>query len=157
MSTDDIVGVVSRDVVDEAVVGLARVVLRPRGGNSGSTAGTTTDVVVEGQSPGMCADHSTETAEEASDDEERTTIREGRNFEEEYRLDAADAGAFLVELGEQLQDGETLTITDDEWELPFRFGEPVELEVDYDGTGEPELDIELELPGRTDEQAPDVQ
>ena len=90
-------------------------------------------------------------------DDERTLIRPGREFEREYRLDASEAGAFLIDLGEQLRDGDELTIVDDEWELPFAFGEPVELEVDYDGVGEPELEIEIELPGRTDERAPSVE
>jgi amphi-Trp domain-containing protein len=97
-------------------------------------------------------------AEPGSDDRtERTTIRTGRDFEEEYRLDAEEAGRFLIELGEQLRDGDELTIATDEWELPFAFGEPVGLEIDFEGVGEPELEIELELPGRTDETAPDVE
>ena len=95
------------------------------------------------------------TEDDTADD--RTLIRPGREFEQEYRLDASEAGAFLIDLGEQLRDGDELTIVDDEWELPFAFGEPVELEVDYDGVGEPELEIEIELPGRTDEAAPDVE
>ncbi|WP_415380367.1 amphi-Trp domain-containing protein [Halosimplex sp. TS25] len=90
-------------------------------------------------------------------DDERTTIRTGREFEQAYRLDASEAGEFLIELGEQLRDGDELTITDEEWELPFAFGEPVELEVDFDGVGDPELEIELELPGRTDEKAPRIE
>ncbi|SIS08619.1 amphi-Trp domain-containing protein [Natronorubrum thiooxidans] len=90
-------------------------------------------------------------------DDDRTTIRTGRKFEQEYRLDAAEAGTFLINLGEQLRDDDELTISTDEWELPFAFGEPVELEIDFDGVGEPELEIELELPGRTDEKAPDVE
>ncbi|SMO67170.1 amphi-Trp domain-containing protein [Halorubrum cibi] len=83
-------------------------------------------------------------------------IRSGRNFEREYRLDASEAGTFLIELGEKLQDGDELRLATDEWELPFAFGEPVELEVDFEGTGEPSLEIEVELPGRTDDTAPDV-
>ncbi|MFC5277892.1 amphi-Trp domain-containing protein [Halorubrum rubrum] len=83
-------------------------------------------------------------------------MRSGRNFEREYRLDASEAGAFLVELGEKLQDGDELRLATDEWELPFAFGEPVELEIDFEGTGEPSLEIEVELPGRTDDVAPDV-
>jgi amphi-Trp domain-containing protein len=88
---------------------------------------------------------------------ERTIIRTGREFEQEYRLDASEAGEFLINLGEQLRDGDELTIVTDEWELPFAFGEPVELEIDFDGVGESELEIEVELPGRTDEKAPDVE
>ena len=90
-------------------------------------------------------------------DTERSVIRAGRDFEQEYRLDASEAGEFLIAIGEQLRDGDELTIVEDEWELPFAFGEPVELEIDFDGMGEPELEIEIELPGRTDEQAPSVE
>ncbi|GAB3685743.1 hypothetical protein GCM10028857_16730 [Salinarchaeum chitinilyticum] len=90
-------------------------------------------------------------------EDERTTIRTGREFEQAYRLDAAEAGRFLVALGEQLQAGDELELSTDEWVLPFAFGSPVELEIDFEGVGEPELEIELELPGRTDEQAPAVE
>lgn len=88
---------------------------------------------------------------------DRTTIRAGRNFEQTYRLDASEAGKFLIALGEQLRDGDELTLSDDEWELPFAFGEPLELEVDFEGMDDPELEIELEIPGRTDETAPHVE
>ena len=102
-------------------------------------------------------DELTDADEETADANDTvTTISAGRNFEQEYRLDAEEVGTFLIELGEQLRDGDELTLSDDEWELPFAFGEPIELEIDYDGVGEPELEIELELPGRTDERAPDV-
>jgi amphi-Trp domain-containing protein len=90
-------------------------------------------------------------------DEERTTIRTGREFEREYRLDASEAGEFLIAVGEQLRDGDELTIADDEWELPFAFGDPVELDIDFEGVGDPELEIELLLPGRSDEDAPSVE
>jgi hypothetical protein len=99
----------------------------------------------------------TEVTDETDDGTERTEIRSGRDYEEEYRLSAAEAGRFLVEIGEQLQSDDELTIVDEEWELPFAFGEPVELEVDYEGVGEPELEIEVELPGRSDESAPSVE
>ena len=88
---------------------------------------------------------------------DRTTIRPGRDYEETFRLDAAEAGAFLVAVGEQLQEGDELTLTTEEWELPFAFGEPVELEVEFEGVDDPELEVELELPGRTDERAPGVE
>ncbi|MFC7324126.1 amphi-Trp domain-containing protein [Halorubrum rutilum] len=95
--------------------------------------------------------------EPTADETERTVIRTGRDFEQEYRLDASEAGEFLIGLGEQLRDDDELTIVADEWELPFAFGEPVGLEIDFEGVGEPELEIELELPGRSDETAPDVE
>jgi amphi-Trp domain-containing protein len=101
-------------------------------------------------------DDSTPEAERVSDDE-KTTIRAGRDFEQTYRLDARSAGEFLVALGEQLQSGGELTITAEEWELPFSVGEPVELEVDYEGVEVPTLEIELELPSTPDEEPPAVE
>lgn len=95
--------------------------------------------------------------DDTDDTEDRTVIKSGREFEQEYRLPAEEAGAFLVAIGEQLQSGDELTIVEDEWELPFSFGEPVELEIDYDGVGDEELELEIELPGRSDESAPDVE
>jgi amphi-Trp domain-containing protein len=92
-----------------------------------------------------------------TEDDERTVIREGRDFEQEYRLSAAEAGRFLVEIGEHLQSGDELTISEEEWKLPFAFGEPVELEVDFEGVGDPELELEVEIPGTTDETAPSVE
>lgn len=98
----------------------------------------------------------TDTDDSTDASEEKTTIRAGRKFEQEYRLSASEAGEFLVSLGEMLRDGDELTISDDEWELPFAFGEPIELEIDFDGVGDQELEIEVEIPGRSDEKAPDV-
>ncbi|ADQ69470.1 hypothetical protein C499_12015 [Halogeometricum borinquense DSM 11551] len=95
--------------------------------------------------------------ESADTESERTTIRSGREFEQEYRLDASEAGKFLINLGEQLRDEDELTISTEKWELPFAFGEPIELEIDFDGVGDPELEVELSLPGRTDEKAPDIE
>lgn len=91
-----------------------------------------------------------------NDESEKSLIRAGRDFEQEFRLDTDAAGAFLEKLGKQLQDGDRLTISTDEWELPFEFGEPVELEVDFGGVGEPVLEIEVEIPGRSRDEAPDV-
>ena len=88
---------------------------------------------------------------------DRTVIRSGREFEQEYRLSAEATGEFLIGIGEQLRDSDELTLVDGEWELPFAFGDPVELEIDYDGVGEEELEIEIELPGKSDESAPSVE
>ncbi len=94
----------------------------------------------------------------ADAEEELTVIRQGRDFEREYRLTADDAGELLVQLGEQLRSDGELTVTDEEegWELPFAFGEPVELEVDFEGTGETELEIEVEIPGVADDDGPTI-
>ncbi|WP_290816916.1 amphi-Trp domain-containing protein [Halovivax sp.] len=92
-----------------------------------------------------------------TDEPDRTTIRAGRTFEQECRLDANAIGEFLVSLGEQLSDGDDITTVDDECELPFAFGEPIGVEIDFDGVGEPELEIEVEIPGRFDERAPRIE
>jgi amphi-Trp domain-containing protein len=97
---------------------------------------------------------STDTDEPAAED--RSVIRAGRNFEEEFHLDAEEAGRFLVDLGEQLRSGDELTVETDEWELPFSFDEPVDVEIDFEGVGDPELEIEVELRGTTDD-APTVE
>lgn len=77
-------------------------------------------------------------------------------FEQEFYLDADQAGEFLIELGEQLQTGNQITISSEGWELPFAFEEPVELEIEFLGYGDRELEIELELRGASDEPAPRV-
>lgn len=96
-----------------------------------------------------------EVPEETEQDQTVRTITDGY-FEEEYYVSAENAGEFLIELGEQLRDGDEITISDDEWELPFAFGEPVELDIEFEGDGEPELEIEVELPGRIDDERPDL-
>lgn len=55
--------------------------------------------------------------------------------EEENYVTAEDAGAFLIELGEQLADGDGITISREGWELPLSFGEPVELDVEFEAGG----------------------
>lgn len=104
----------------------------------------------------MAPNHDADEPDAAADDD-RTLIRQGRDFERTYRLDAAEAGSFLVALGEQLQRGDDVTIRTDDWELPFAFSDPAKLEIDYEGVGDPALEIELELPGRPDDSAPDVE
>lgn len=96
-------------------------------------------------------------AEVPADEEESTaeTITDGY-FEEEYYVDAEDVGAFLIELGEQFEEGDEITLTGDDWELPFAFGEPINLEIEFDGDGEPELEIEVELSGRIEDETPDL-
>lgn len=77
-------------------------------------------------------------------DEGVTRITDG-HFEETYRIDAQSAGEFLVQLGEQLKTDDELVVSGDGWEIPFPFAEPVTLEVEFEGNGDRELDVELEL------------
>ena len=79
------------------------------------------------------------------------TITDG-DFESEHFVSATDAGEFLIELGEQFRDSDSITITGDDWELPFPFGEPVKLDIEFDTHhDEAELEIEVELSGRVDD------
>lgn len=94
-------------------------------------------------------------AEEDEPEPSIETVTDGY-FEEEYYVSAENAGDFLIELGEQFQNDEEITITGDEWELPFAFGEPVKLDIEFEGDGEPELEIEVELSGRIEDETPDL-
>jgi len=93
--------------------------------------------------------------DETETDQRVTTVTDGY-FEEEYAVTATQAGKFLTTLGEQLSESDELTISGDDWELPFAFGDTVTLEIEYEGDGDPELEIEVELSGRRDEETPDL-
>ncbi|MFD1632755.1 amphi-Trp domain-containing protein [Haloplanus ruber] len=78
-------------------------------------------------------------------------------FTREYGVSAAHAGEFLVELGEQLQSGDgDVTISGDDWEIPFTYGEPVELEIEFVGGADAELEIEVELSAARDGEMPSL-
>lgn len=83
------------------------------------------------------------------------TVTDGY-FEEEYYVDAEDAAEFLSDLSDQLRNENEITLSGEEWELPFAFGEPVKLDIEFEGDGEPELEIEVELEGRIEDETPDI-
>ena len=93
----------------------------------------------------------------SSDDDEtsKTVITDGV-FEREFDVDREAAGDFLIQVGQQLKAGTTITVTGDDWELPFDFQEPVELEIEFEGDGERELELEVELTGVTDDSPPSI-
>lgn len=66
-------------------------------------------------------------------------------FEREVRLSRDATATFLRDLATQIEDGNELTISSDSWEIPFRFGEPVGVEVEFIGERKRELEIELEF------------
>jgi len=91
-----------------------------------------------------------------SEDEDSVDLITDGYFEEEFHVGAEDAGEFLVELGEQLQEDDEVVVSGDGWEIPFAFGDTVEIEVEFQGD-DPELEFEVELEGRTaEDEAPDV-
>jgi amphi-Trp domain-containing protein len=79
-----------------------------------------------------------------SESNEQTVVTEGY-FEREVRLSAADTATFLRQLADQLESGNELSVSSDSWEIPFRFGEPIEVEVEFIGERTRELEIELEF------------
>jgi amphi-Trp domain-containing protein len=83
-----------------------------------------------------------------------STTRPGDHFQQTYHVSAAEAGDFLIAIGERLQAGDDVTISGDDWELDFAYREPVELEVEHAGGTDPELEIELELSAAADGDAP---
>lgn len=79
-----------------------------------------------------------------------TETNEGRvvtegYFEREVLLSGAQTAEVLRELADQLEAGNELRISSDEWEIPFQFREPIEVEVEFIGDGSRELEIELEF------------
>ncbi|MFB6105269.1 MAG: amphi-Trp domain-containing protein [Halobacteriaceae archaeon] len=93
--------------------------------------------------------------EDTTDEQTVTTVTDGY-FEEEYYVSAAQAGTFLATLGDQLGDSDELTISGEDWELPFAFDDTVKLDIEFEGDHDPELEIEVELTGRRDEDTPDL-
>lgn len=63
--------------------------------------------------------------------------------EEEIYVDADTLAGFLRELANQVEQGDQLTISTENWELPFSFDrQQVEIEIDR---GYDELEIEIEF------------
>jgi amphi-Trp domain-containing protein len=75
---------------------------------------------------------------------EQRVVTEGY-FEREVRLSRGATATFLRDLADQLDASNELTVSSDEWEIPFRFGEPIEVEVEFIGDRKRELEIELEF------------
>ncbi|PSP85898.1 amphi-Trp domain-containing protein [Halobacteriales archaeon QS_1_68_17] len=73
-----------------------------------------------------------------------TVVTEGY-FEREVLLSRDETATFLRELADQIDAGTELTVSSDEWEIPFQYGEPIEVEVEFVGEREKELEIELEF------------
>jgi len=65
-------------------------------------------------------------------------------FEREVRLSRAATATFLRDLTDQIEAESRLTVSTDEWEIPFEFEEPIEVEVEYVGEKHEELEIEFE-------------
>lgn len=77
-------------------------------------------------------------------DPERKRIIEGF-FEREVQLSRQRTAEFLRDLADQVEDDTELTISTSEWEIPFKYREPIEVEVEFTGGRQSELEIEIEF------------
>ncbi|HET7324622.1 MAG TPA: amphi-Trp domain-containing protein [Halococcus sp.] len=73
-----------------------------------------------------------------------TVITDGY-FEREVHLSRESTATFLHELADQIAAGTELTVSSDDWRIPFEFGEPIEVEVEFTSHREKELEIEIEF------------
>lgn len=86
---------------------------------------------------------------------EQTVVTDGY-FEREVRLSKGATATFLRDLADQIEGGNDLTVSSDEWQIPFTFREPIEVEVEFIGDGSRELEIELEFEWGEEDQGLDV-
>lgn len=75
---------------------------------------------------------------------EKRTVTEGF-FEREVYLSAPETAALLRSVADSLDEGTDLTISGDDWEIPFEFEEPIEVEVEFSSRRERELELEIEF------------
>jgi amphi-Trp domain-containing protein len=86
-----------------------------------------------------------------NDESNRQRVVTDGYFEREVRLSREMTAAFLRELADQIETDNELTVSGDDWEIPFRFSEPIEVEVEFIGERKRELEIELEFEWEEDE------
>lgn len=86
---------------------------------------------------------------------ERTTVTDGF-FEREVYLSRTETAAFLRNLADQLEADTSFTISTDEWEIPFEYADPIEVEIEFAKGEKRQLEIELEFSEPRDGGALDV-
>ena len=80
--------------------------------------------------------------------EGRKTI-EG-NFSKEFYMERNKISDFLRNLADEIESGNELEIKSDDWILPFKFRDSIEVEIDKDHE---ELEIELEFDKMKDKES----
>lgn len=77
----------------------------------------------------------------------------GGEFECELQTSREATAEFLHDLADQIAAGRTLTVGNDNWEIPFEYGEPIELEIEHEEAEDEEpreLEIEVEFAWASD-------
>lgn len=64
-------------------------------------------------------------------------------FEQDVRLSRELTVRFLREIANQIEDGTELTVTGDDWKIPFEYREPIEIEVELTSQHGRELDLKF--------------
>lgn len=85
------------------------------------------------------------------DERNRRTVTDGF-FEREVYLSREETAAFLRNVADSLEAGTELTISGDEWEIPFEYREPIEVEVEFTSRRERELELEIEFTAPDDKE-----
>jgi amphi-Trp domain-containing protein len=75
---------------------------------------------------------------------DRTVITDGF-FEREVYLSKRETAAFLRDIADSIESDHELTISGNDWKIPFSYREPIEVEVEFTSRNESELEIELEF------------
>lgn len=77
-------------------------------------------------------------------DVSQQTVTDGF-FEREVQLSRRETATFLRNLADQIQNEPRVTIATSDWEIPFEFAEPIEVEVEFVGGRKDELEVEVEF------------
>lgn len=78
------------------------------------------------------------------DRQEATVVTDGY-FEQETLLSREATAALLRDLADQIEAEPRLSISGSDWEIPFEYREPIEVEVEFVGERTHELEIEFEF------------
>jgi amphi-Trp domain-containing protein len=76
--------------------------------------------------------------------EHRKTITSGF-FEREIRLSRDETASFLRHLAVWIENDTQITVSGQDWEIPFAYREPIEVEVEFSKQRKGELEIEVEF------------
>ncbi len=66
-------------------------------------------------------------------------------YEKEFYLSKKELADFLRGIADQLEKGEKITISTNEWEIPFEYREPIEVEIEYESEEGEENELEIEI------------
>lgn len=80
-----------------------------------------------------------------SDDEPDRRIVTDGFFEREVYLSREETATFLRDLADQIEADTTITLSSEEWEIPFEYDGPIELEVEFSSDRDAELEVEIEF------------